>query len=210
VWHGLCHRLIGSLLSEIKYHSFRFFFAYVESSQIKKMMYQLCADFDSLPLAPQSADLIFSNLSLQWSFNLEKTLIAWKNIIKPQGYVCLSSLVSGTLQELHQARNTLGLATNTSRFMAIDDITKIISHHFTVHALTTETVTLSFPDVWSVAKSLKAVGAKAVVQDFSNQKSQGLIGKHYWQALDAHYPRCQQTGIYPLSYELVYAILQVD
>ncbi|MBE0485535.1 malonyl-ACP O-methyltransferase BioC [Marinobacter sp.] len=63
----------------------------------------LNADAEQLPLADQSVDLIFSNLMIQWSPRPEVVLAECRRVMKPGGFLAVSTLLDGTLRELKQA-----------------------------------------------------------------------------------------------------------
>jgi malonyl-CoA O-methyltransferase len=61
----------------------------------------ICADFDALPFADGVFDLVFSNMSLQWSLNLSATLKQLENCLAQQGILAISLFTAGTLKELN-------------------------------------------------------------------------------------------------------------
>ena len=62
------------------------------------------ADFDDLPFADHSFDFVISNLALQWSLNLNKTLSEINRILKPGGVFLFSTLGERTFQELDDTK----------------------------------------------------------------------------------------------------------
>ncbi|KPJ91435.1 MAG: malonyl-[acyl-carrier protein] O-methyltransferase BioC, partial [Gammaproteobacteria bacterium SG8_15] len=67
----------------------------------------LCGDAEQLPIADQSADLIFSNLTLQWCNDLDATFAEFRRILKPGGLLMFSSLGPDTLKELRNSWHTI-------------------------------------------------------------------------------------------------------
>ncbi|WP_323752441.1 malonyl-ACP O-methyltransferase BioC [Marinobacter sp.] len=63
----------------------------------------LNADAEQLPLADGSVDLVFSNLMVQWSRRPEAVLAECQRVLRPGGFLAMSTLVDGTLRELKQA-----------------------------------------------------------------------------------------------------------
>lgn len=62
--------------------------------------FSCCADFDNLPLVSQSFDLVFANMSLQWSLNFGRTIKELLRCLKSGGVLALALPVTGTLTEL--------------------------------------------------------------------------------------------------------------
>ena len=63
----------------------------------------LAADEELLPFAPQSFDLVLSNLSLHWVNDLPGCLLQVRRILKPDGLFLASMLGGATLAELRQS-----------------------------------------------------------------------------------------------------------
>jgi len=63
-----------------------------------------------------------------------------------------------------------------------------------------EYITLTYPDVMSVMRDLKAIGAHNVTQG----RRQGLTGKNLWKKAMDQYERLRQDGKLPATFEVVY------
>lgn len=61
------------------------------------------ADAEALPFAPGSFDLVFSNLMIQWCPQPERVLAGCRRLLRPGGWLAVSTLLQGTLEELRQA-----------------------------------------------------------------------------------------------------------
>ena len=146
------------------------------------------ADFDALPFADQSMDLIFSNLALQWSPDLQGSLHEAQRVLKPGGTLLFSTLVAGSLLEL-----------KATHFL---EDTRVIAHlhqaGFTLNASSLQTQCLYFSSVKAALQSLKKIGANACLK----AQHQGLHARARLQQLEADYPREKQG--YPLSYHLLF------
>jgi malonyl-CoA O-methyltransferase len=113
------------------------------------------ADFDNLNLKHESLDLIFSNMTLQWSLDLEKTL---KGIFQKmaQGSLCLFSLPLGdTFQELQSH--------SKNQFYKTEDIHQILRNTgYTLIKSETQIYTETFNTQFQALKAIKAVGANYI------------------------------------------------
>ena len=65
----------------------------------------ICGDFDALPFASQSFDLVFSSLALQWSLDLNHSFQEISRILKPGGALVFSMVGEGSLKELERAKS---------------------------------------------------------------------------------------------------------
>ena len=72
----------------------------------------LVADEERLPFAPQSFDLVLSNLSLHWVNDLPGCLLQVRHILKPDGLFLASMLGGESLAELREALLEAELATS--------------------------------------------------------------------------------------------------
>lgn len=60
-------------------------------------------DAERLPFATQTADMIFSNLTLQWCSDLDKAFAEFRRILKPGGLALFSTFGPDTLKELRES-----------------------------------------------------------------------------------------------------------
>jgi malonyl-CoA O-methyltransferase len=69
---------------------------------------RVCGDFQALPLAEASVDLVFANLALQWSSDLGAALRGLRRIMRPRGLLMLTLPGPDTLVELSRAGAVVG------------------------------------------------------------------------------------------------------
>ena len=63
----------------------------------------VCGDAERLPFASQTADMIFSNLTLQWCTDLDKAFAEFRRILNPGGLILFSTFGPDTLKELRDS-----------------------------------------------------------------------------------------------------------
>jgi malonyl-CoA O-methyltransferase len=63
-----------------------------------------------------------------------------------------------------------------------------------------EYITVTYPDVTSVMRDLKAIGAHNVMQG----RRRGLMGKNAWQKAIGEYEKLRTDGKLPATFEVVY------
>ncbi|MBJ7221241.1 MULTISPECIES: malonyl-ACP O-methyltransferase BioC [unclassified Brenneria] len=162
----------------------------------------LLGDIENLPLADNSVDLCYSNLAVQWCEDLSRALAEWHRVTRPGGAIAFSTLADGSLTELAQAWRRLDGSQRVNRFLPVSAIEAACRpYRFQLHQ---ECVTCCFPDVLTLMKSLKGIGATRLHQE----RPPGLLSRARLAALSAAYPR-REDG-YPLSYQLVYGVIYRD
>ena len=163
-------------------------------------------DIDHLPFIGRQFDLIFSNLVLQWSEDLTLCLKQLESVLNPHGIVCFSTLLTGSLFELQQAWQNVDDNKHINQFMSEQQIKKALkAANFNNVKLTTETRVKRYPDLLSVMKALKGIGANHV---HGSQQS-SLSGKQLLEKLDQGYqPFIDKNGMYCLSYQVCYVIAE--
>ena len=161
----------------------------------------LCSDMHSLPLAARSADLIFSNLALQWSYDLSAVFHEFRRIMKPGAMLLFSCYGPDTLYELKQAWRVMDERPHVNDFPDMHDIgDELMAVGFREPVMDVERLTLEYPDVMALMRELKGSGAHNVAV----QRFRGLTGRLSMQGMQQAYEQFRQNGRYPASYEVIY------
>jgi malonyl-CoA O-methyltransferase len=161
----------------------------------------LCADAEALPLAENSVDMVFSNLTLQWVNQLEHTLREFARVLRPGGMILFSTFGPDTLTELQQAWQDADAYTHVNTFIDLHDIgDAMLRAHLAEPVMDAERFTLTYPDVFKLMRELKAIGAHNV----NVQRAKGLTGKHKLKRVERAYEQFRREGVLPASYEVVY------
>ncbi|PVZ63555.1 malonyl-ACP O-methyltransferase BioC [Pelagibaculum spongiae] len=172
----------------------------------------LCADAELLPLADQSIDAIYSNFALQWC-ELDKVMVEAKRVLKPQGQLLFTTLLEGTLAELQFAWQqadsklaaTVGKSVSASasvhvnRFLNQQQALDTIEQHFPEIQFQTVTYTEFFPDVFSLMRSIKGIGAR----NLNSGRANGLTGKQRLAAMQQAYETLRTEQGLPLSWQVL-------
>jgi len=166
-----------------------------------KPLRPVCADMQYLPFADQSVDLIFSSLALQWCESLEETFSEFNRILRPGGFVLFSTFGPDTLKELRQSWAEVDDQVHVHNFMDMHDIgDAMMRSGMAEPVMDVENFTLTYSDVFSLMRELKAIGAHNVEDD----RPRGLTGRGRMAALEKAYSQFKQNGVWPASYEVVY------
>lgn len=162
---------------------------------------RICADASLLPLVDASVDVIFSNLCLQWVNDLPATLAEFRRVLKPDGLLLFSTFGPDTLLELREAYWQSGEKNPPlSPFAAIQQIgDAMIAAGFKNPVLDRELYQLTYADVRTLMKELKAIGAT----DARPSRSRGMAGKSRLQNMTAAYEKMRRDEVLPSTWEVV-------
>ncbi|MFA5626501.1 MAG: malonyl-ACP O-methyltransferase BioC [Thiohalomonadaceae bacterium] len=161
----------------------------------------LCADAESLPLADNSVDLLFSNLTLQWCHAPAKTFAEFRRVLKPGGLLLFSTFGPDTLRELRAAWRAVDDAPHVNDFIDMHDLgDELLRNGFADPVMDREDLVITYEDVRTLMLDLKTIGANKVQRG----QQHGLLGKNKFKAMLAAYEKHRQAGRLPASYEIIY------
>lgn len=162
----------------------------------------VCADAQALPLAADSMDLVFSNLTVQWCNDPAAVLAeAWR-VLRPGGLFIFTSLGPDTLKELRTAWRAVDGATHVSAFIDMHDLGDALGRSgFEQPVLDVEQFCLTYADVRALAVDLKSIGASNATAG----RPRRLTGRAAWSAMQAAYEPFRSEGRLPATYEVIYA-----
>ena len=159
----------------------------------------ICADIEQLPIASKSLDMLWSNLALQWCNDLDAAFSEICRVLQPNGLLMFSTFGPDTLKELRVAANNGN--THVSRFIDMHDIGDALTRAgFSAPVLDVERYTLTYDDVKSVMKDLKAIGA----HNATAGRARGLQGRGFLQKLTQQYEQFRDKGKLPATFEVIY------
>lgn len=161
----------------------------------------VCADAEFLPFRDNSADIIFSNLAMQWCEDVNQFLNEVKRVLKPGGIALLSTLGSTTLNELRQSWELVDNQPHVNQFLLVDELKKQIDKiHFSSSAIDQETKTLMYSSPIELMHELKELGAHEV----SRRGASGLMGKKRFRLFLNEYQKIKIGELFPATYEVIY------
>ena len=164
-------------------------------------LHPLCADMHCLPLAPRSVDMIFSSLALQWSYDLPAVFREFRRVMRPNAMLIFTSFGPDTLIELKQAWKTVNDLPHVNDFPDMHDVgDELLAAGFLEPVMDAERLTLEYPDVMSLMRELKGIGAHNVAV----KRAQGLTGKTQLKSMMLAYEQFRRNDRYPASYEVIY------
>ena len=161
----------------------------------------LQADLAQSGLAPESLDLVWSNMALHWHAEPHEVLSEWRRILKPGALVMFSGLGPGSMAELRLAVNQAGLKTATPEFVDMHDFGDLlIERGFADPVMDQEILTLTYRSPEKLLEDMCILGGNP-----SLDRRQGLVGRGWRQRLlDALEAQRGNDGTIHLSLELAY------
>lgn len=161
----------------------------------------VCADVERLPCKRDSLDMVWSNLTLQWVGDLAACFSEIHRVIRPGGLFAFTTFGPDTLKELRQSFAGLDGYAHVNRFTDMHDIGDMLVHAgFVNPVMEMEYLTLTYADLKSLLRELKAIGADTVLEG----RRTGLMGRRQWQRLSENYERLRRDGRLPATYEVIY------
>lgn len=111
----------------------------------------LHADFDEINAFQETFDIIFANMSLQWSVDFIKTITHLKNALTPNGLLVFSLPLTDTFKELNQKRN---------HFLSTLNVIEALNLlNFQIEDVHDEEIIKAYPSKLHALKTIKACGA---------------------------------------------------
>ena len=160
-------------------------------------------DIENLPFCCGSFDIVYSNLAIQWC-DLDIAIKEVRRVLKPGGFFVFSTLAAGTMAELSLAWQLVDNASHTNTFMPFLEQKNHFEAGFpNIHTLRCQTEKLSYPNVKTLLKDLKALGVNAVLSP-----NKGLTTRNRLEALEFAYEGFRRNDGLPLSYQVVYGCLE--
>lgn len=161
----------------------------------------LDGDLAQTGLAPNSVDLVWSNLALHWHPRPHDVLREWGRITRPGGLVFFSSYGPSTLVQLRHAIESAGLHTAMMSFVDMHDFGDLlIESGFADPVMDQELLTLTFKTGQDVLRDVAALGGNA-----ASQRRAGLTTPQQRQKLiDALESQKDASGLIKLTIEVAY------
>jgi malonyl-CoA O-methyltransferase len=161
----------------------------------------LCADACALPLASESADLVFSSLMLQHCDDPALAFAEVQRVLRPGGLLLFSTLGPGTLHELRAAWASADDRPHLRHFPDMPRLASAATHAGLAEPVMDRDVRVThYPQVADLMHELRATGAAATLAD----RRRTLTGPARWHRVLAHYETLRSGAGIPASWELIY------
>lgn len=172
---------------------------------------RVCGDAMRLPFADASVDVVVSSLMLQWCDPPDAAFAEIRRVLKPEGFLALTTLGPDTLIELRtawaEADSETDAATpvynHVNHFTDMHDVgDALVRAGLSEPVLDVDRIQLTYPDTLSLMRDLKAIGAHNVTAG----RPRGLLGRARLKRMQQAYETFRRNGQLPATYEVVYAV----
>ncbi len=160
----------------------------------------VCGDNEKLPIRSASMDLFWSNLAYQWAGDLGGVFAECLRSLRPGGLLMFTTFGPDTLKELRTASSGDGRI-HVNRFIDMHDIgDMMIGAGFTDPVMDMEYLTLTYADVRTLMRELKAIGAHNVAAG----RNRALTGKNVLAQIEQRYEAFRRDARLPATFEVIY------
>ena len=162
---------------------------------------RVCADAERLPFTADAFDLVWSNLALQWLGPPQHALAELHRVLRPGGACFFSTLGPDTLKELRGAYAQVDPGVHVHQFIDLHDYGDMLVHaRFADPVMDMEHLTLTYADVKSLLRELKAAGAG----NLDPGRRPGLAGRAVHAHMAQAYEAYRREGRLPATFEVGY------
>ncbi len=195
-------RLIGLDLAEAMLHQARR--RRRLRDRLRRRYGYFCADACALPLAADSVDLVFSNLTLQWLDDPAPAFAEVFRVLRPGGAFLFTSLGPDTLKELRASWSAADGFVHVSPFLDLHDLgDALLRAGLADPVMDVERLTLTYDTVDALMRDLKTLGARNAAAG----RPRGLTGKGRLARVRAAYEAYRDAqGRLPASYEVNFGL----
>lgn len=167
---------------------------------------QLQGDMDRLSLADDCLDIVYANLSMQWSQLPAVLLQRLFSSLREDGVVTFSTLLDGSVAELATAWSQVDRTAHINHFVGEETLrAACLSAGFEICHWRVERSEQHFLRLPDLLRSVRGIGAKNRHPD----RAKGLMGKDKYRAFCRAYDDLKTPqGEFPLSYRVLYAVLR--
>jgi NADH dehydrogenase [ubiquinone] 1 alpha subcomplex assembly factor 5 len=169
----------------------------------------LAPDEEILPFAPESFDLIASNLDLHWVNDVPGILAQIRAALKPEGLFIATLIGEQSLRELREClleaelAVTGGISPRLSPTIDLQGASALMQRAgFTLPVTDKETVTLLYPDMFALMRDLRGMGQTNAHTERLRRPTRRTV---FFEAARLYQERFGDTkGHIPATFDIIY------
>lgn len=148
-------------------------------------------------------DMLWANMALHEDAYPKRTLRAWKEALKVNGFLMFSCLGPDSLKELRAVHQHMGWPSPTHTLTDMHDLgDMLVEVGFAEPVMDMERITLTYATVDRLIQDLRDWGRNLSAQRFAGCRSRNWLAR-WKEALQTHLPR-NSEGQFLLTFEVVY------
>jgi len=160
----------------------------------------VCGDNEQLPFRAGTVGMVWSNLAFQWANDLPRLFSECQRVLQPGGLLSFTTFGPDTLKELRTASAGDGRI-HVNRFIDMHDVgDMMVGAGFADPVMDMEYLTLTYADVRTLMRELKAMGAHNVAAG----RNRALTGKRALGDIERRYESFRRDARLPATFEVVY------
>lgn len=161
----------------------------------------VCGDIESLPLADQTFDLVFSNLAMQWCNDVAVVLSEFKRVLKPGSLLVFTTFGPDTLKELRASWQKIDDAVHVNSFLDMHDIgDALLQAGYAEPVMEAEMITVNYQEIGTLMQDLRDIGANVT----ASGHRQGLLTRNMLARVGEAYEVFRNNDVLPATYEIIY------
>lgn len=159
-------------------------------------------DLATLPFAPESFDLLWSNLALHWHPQPHQVFPEWHRVTRNDGLVLFTLFGPDTLRELREALAGVDSDAHTLRFVDMHDIgDMLVNSGWSTPVMDMETITVTYETPERLLREVHAFGGLRRPAGLGD----GLRSRRWYRSVLAALEGSRnRDGVIPLTFEVVY------
>lgn len=162
---------------------------------------RICADALALPLPDRSVDVLHSSLCIQWCETPQPLFAEFARVLKPEGFLAVSTFGPDTLRELRAAWAVADAAhPHVNRFLDMHDLgDAALAAGLRDPVLDADHLYSRYDDPRELLRELKGLGATNAIA----QRERGLTGKARFARMLGAYEAMRHDGKIPATWEVI-------
>jgi len=157
------------------------------------------ADIHKLP--ENSAQLVISNLALDWENEPKIVLQAFQRVLVNEGLLLFSTLGPDTAKELRDSFAVVDHYPHVHGFTDMHHIGDALKQlRYDDPVVDMEMLTLAYDDIEGLCHDLKTTASNNAETD----RKRGLMTPLQWRQMSAHYDTLKTDNYYPFTLEVIY------
>jgi malonyl-CoA O-methyltransferase len=161
----------------------------------------VCGDLADLPLAPNSLDLVWSNLAMHWHPQPDRVFAEWRRVLRVNGLLMFSCFGPDTMIEVRNAFAEVDLAQHTLPFVDMHDFgDQLVEAGFATPVMDMEKITVTYDTPAKLWADVRALGGNPL-----GTRRKGLLGRQaHARLLQALERQRRSDGKLSLTFEVIY------